>query len=87
MDFSQLNPFDMYGVNPGSPGPNANGGGLEQLPGSSAMYGDGSQVPWNPDSPLFWFGCLAALTLFGILGASLDVRAGHKHASVKIGND
>lgn len=87
MDFSQLNPFDMYGINPGSPGAAASGGGGEQLPTSGGPLGDGGATPWNPDSPMFWLMILAAATLLGIVGASLDVRAGHKHASVKIGND
>jgi hypothetical protein len=34
-----------------------------------------SDKPWHPDSPLFWFGMLAAVT-FGLIGASTTVRLG-----------
>lgn len=31
--------------------------------------------PWHPDSPMFWFGTLLAVT-FGLIGVSTSVRVG-----------
>lgn len=86
MDFDQLSPAALYGIKPGAPGPAAHGGGLHVLPSSDAMSGDGAMTPWSPDSPVFWFVVLGAATALGIIGASLDVRAGKRHASMEIGD-
>jgi len=86
MDFEQLNPFELYGINPGGKSAAASGGGGDVLPPTTASYGDQVTVPWHPDSPAFWLLILGAATLVGIIGASLDVRAGKRHASVKIGD-
>lgn len=86
MDFSQLNPTDLYGIKAGGPAASAHGGGGDTLPHTDAMVGDGAMVPWSPDSPMFWVVILAAATALGIVGASLDVRAGRRHASVTVGD-
>jgi len=86
MDFEQLNPFELYGINPGGKSAAASGGGGDVLPTTSAMSGDHAMVPWHPDSPAFWLVILGGATLIGIIGASFDVRAGRRHASVKIGD-
>lgn len=86
MDFSQLNPTDLYGIPAGGRTAAANGGGGDVLPHTDAMVGDNAMVPWHPDSPVFWVVILGAATVLGIVGASLDVRAGKRHASVKVGD-
>jgi hypothetical protein len=40
--------------------------------------------PWSPESPLFWFGILAAAS-FGLMGYSTTVRVGPAKAGVEIG--
>jgi hypothetical protein len=86
MDFDQLNPWELYGINPGGRTAASSGGGGDVLPPTSSMSGDYVSVPWHPDSPAFWLLILGGATLIGIIGASLDVRAGKRHASVKIGD-
>lgn len=86
MDFDQLNPASLYGIQRGGPTAASSGGGGQFLPPSDAMYGDGAMVPWSLDSPVAWVVILGAATALGILGASLDVRAGKRHASVKVGD-
>lgn len=86
MDFDQLNPSDLYGISRGGQRAAANGGGGQFLPSTDSMSGDGAMIPWSPDSPIFWAALLGAGTLLGILGASIDVRAGRRHASVKVGD-
>jgi hypothetical protein len=39
---------------------------------------------WHPDSPLFWFAGLAAVT-FGLMAVSTNVRVGKTKASVSLG--
>lgn len=41
-------------------------------------------APWHPQSPLFWFGMLAATTL-GFIAASTTVRVGPFKASASAG--
>lgn len=41
--------------------------------------------PWHADSPLFWFGAIAAAT-FGLLAVSTSVRVGPAKAAVSLGN-
>jgi len=86
MDFDQLNPANLYGIGRGAPRAASNGGGGQFLPHTDSMSGDGAMIPWSPDSPIFWAALLATGTLLGILGASIDVRAGKRHASVKVGD-
>ncbi|MGH3414909.1 MAG: hypothetical protein ACRDVE_18125 [Actinocrinis sp.] len=86
MDFDQLNPQTLYGINPGRATASAHGGGGDTLPSTDAMTGDGAMIPWSPDSPIFWLVILGGATVLGIIGASFDVRAGKRHASVKVGD-
>lgn len=86
MDFDQLNPSDLYGIPRGGPRASDHGGGGQFLPPSDVMSDDGAMTPWSLDSPVAWFVILGAATALGILGASLDVRAGKRHASVKVGD-
>lgn len=83
MDFTAA---DLFGLNPGAPSAAAHGGGGDVLPPTSTMAGDQGMVPWHPDSPMFWLVLIGGATLLGILGASFDVRAGKRHASVKVGD-
>ena len=58
--------------------------GLQALPTPAKSYGDEGK-PWHPNSPLFAFGCLAALT-FGLMAVStsggVSVRVGKVAAGV-----
>lgn len=58
--------------------------GLAALPTPAQGYGDEAK-PWHPSSPLFAFGCLAALT-FGLMAVSTSgsasVRLGKAVATV-----
>lgn len=58
----------------------------ETLPGTSHMAGDSGGSPWHPDSPHFWFLALGVLTVVGVVGASVDVRAGKRHAKASVNN-
>lgn len=40
--------------------------------------------PWNPASPLFWLGAIAAVT-FGLMAVSTSVRVGPARVSVSAG--
>ncbi|MFL6144532.1 MAG: hypothetical protein ACJ72N_22050 [Labedaea sp.] len=40
--------------------------------------------PWSPDSPLFWFGVVAALT-FGLVAVSTSIRVGPARVSGSLG--
>ena len=41
--------------------------------------------PWHVDSPLFWFGAIAAAT-FGLLAVSTSVRVGPAKVSAALGD-
>jgi hypothetical protein len=86
MDFAQLTPWEQYGINPGSPTATSHGGGGQTLPSVDTAFGDNAMIPWHPDSPVFWAVVLGVATIAGIIGASVDVRAGKRHASVKVGD-
>lgn len=77
----RLTPALLLGLNPGAPSKAAGG----SLPPTSVTGGDNAFVPWSPDSPLFWLGAFVGLTLVGVLGASVKVRAFGKDADVNIG--
>lgn len=64
-----------------APGASTLGSGL--VGGESPLEAHTGQ-PWHPDSPLFWFGMLAAVT-FGLIGASTAVRVGPFRAGVTAG--
>lgn len=84
--WDRFDPFHIYGVKP--PGA-ANGAPVEpmatlgQSAGPALLERD-ERRPWHPDSPLFWFGVLAATTL-GLIGASTSVRVGPFKAAVAAG--
>lgn len=81
--FAKLNPFDQLGLNVAmSGGPSAAGAGL---PATSTASNDGGDKPWSPDSPIFWIVALTALSVAGIVGASVNVHAGPARAGGKIG--
>ena len=40
--------------------------------------------PWHPQSPLFWFGVIAAAT-FGLMAVSVSGRVGPVKAGVSVG--
>ena len=76
---------NLLGISPGqSRLPGYEG---SQLPASTYSGSDQAAVPWSPDSPLFWGGVLLAGTLLGLLGASVQVRAGKTRARAEVGND
>jgi hypothetical protein len=73
----------LYGLSPGAPTTKTAGA---SLPRTSHTGGDYGVVPWSPDSPVFWFAAVAGLTILGITGASVRVRAFKRRASVDIGD-
>lgn len=77
MDYFQgMTAQSVLGIVPTKTGASAAG---EQLPSTSHMAGDKGAVPYHPDSQHFWFLLVGALAIFGIVGASVDVRAGKRH--------
>jgi hypothetical protein len=56
---------------------------LGQSAGPALAEGN-SDRPWSPDSPLFWFGALLAVT-FGLIGAATSIRVGPFKAAVSAG--
>jgi hypothetical protein len=57
----------------------------QALPPVSVTGGDNAFVPWHPDSPDFWLVVIAGLTLLGLAGASVRVRAFKGSAGANIG--
>lgn len=86
-DGASYDPQNLLGAKPAealsshAPGFPTLGTGL--IPGSGSSLDRGDR-PWHPDSPLFWFGMLAAVT-FGLIGASTAVRVGPFKAGVSAG--
>ena len=76
---------NLMGINPG--GARLNGYEGQQLPASTYTGSDGGAVWWSPDSPLFWGAVVGAATLLGLLGASVQFRAGKTRARAQVGND
>lgn len=58
--------------------------GLARAGGPGIADQAGAAAPWSPDSPLFWFGALAALT-FGAIAFSTSIRVGPAKASLGVG--
>lgn len=81
MDYSQLSPANLFNMGHGSPG----GAAGATLPRSSYQSGDRGAVPWSPDSPHFWAAVLIGATLFGVVGASVNFRAGPARAGASLG--
>lgn len=75
--FQSMTAQSVLGIVPTKSGASAAG---EMLPSTSHMAGDKGAVPYHPDSQHFWFIVVAALAIFGVVGASVDVRAGKRHA-------
>jgi hypothetical protein len=78
----QASVSNLLGISPGS----ARLSGYEGagLPASTFAGSDRAAVPWSTDSPLLWGGAIALLTLLGIVGASVNVRAGKARAGVEV---
>lgn len=72
-----------YGLSTHGPASNAHTE-LHTVPTPSAANASAVK-PWSPDSPLFAFGLIAALT-FGAMAFSTSVRVGHTTAALKVGN-
>lgn len=86
MDLSNVTAYNMLGIMPPKTGTGAVTGAGAGLPTTSHVMGDGGAAPWSPDSPHFWTMAILAATVFGVLGASLDLRAGKRHARVSVGD-
>jgi len=78
----QASVSNLLGISPGSA--RLSGYEGQSLPASTYAGNDKAGVPWSADSPLLWGGILAALTLLGIVGASVNVRAGKARAGVEV---
>jgi hypothetical protein len=80
--FQNATAYNLLGVRqaPASAGSPAG----EQLPRVTVGSGDSIAVPWHPDSPHFWFLALGVLAIVGVVGASVDVRAGKRHARASV---
>lgn len=83
--WDRLDPYHMFGA----PIPSASAGGAGAADGMARAAGPalterGAAKPWHPDSPLFWFGGLLAVTL-GLIGASASVRFGPFRAGAAAG--
>ncbi len=75
--WSHTSPAALLGMSAGNQSRAAGAG----LPPVTVTGGDLAMVPWHPDSPLFWFALLAAVTIVGLAGASIEVR-GPEHTAV-----
>lgn len=82
-DWAHTGPAALLGTRPPETVPGT-GGGLGSLTAATASLNDAGAKPWHPDSPLFWFGGLLAVTL-GLIGASTSIRVGPFRAGVNAG--
>ncbi len=80
----RVTPASLFGLRPGAPAPRTAAG--SSLPPTSAGANDGAHIPWHPDSPVFWGVAIIALTIAGMTGASVRVRAFKRHASAELGD-
>lgn len=86
-DGASYDPLNILGAKPAEalpqfkPAVSSLGTGLVTATGSMLDKGD---RPWHPDSPLFWFGILGAVT-FGLIAASTTIRVGPFKASLGAG--
>lgn len=80
--FSQLNPYNLFGMSPGAA--RTDGGGLPRTTATSLDHGAN---PLSPDSGAFWLAALIVLTSLGIAGASVKLHAGPARAGASIGKD
>lgn len=74
-------PAAKYGLDPGAPA-SAIDSPLHSAGGPA--IGD-VLPPWHMDSPLFWFGAIAAAT-FGLLAVSTSVRVGPVRVAASAGS-
>ena len=83
--FQGMTAENILGITPGGyrPVQNSSAAG-ETLPGSSHMAGDMGGSPLHPDSPHFWFLVIGVLAVFGVVGASVDVRGGKRHVRASV---
>jgi hypothetical protein len=82
--FSALNPMTHFGLIPTASGASAAGAGLPaSSPSASAQ--DSGDKPWSPDSPIFWIAVIMAASFAGIVGASVNVKAGPAKAGASVG--
>jgi hypothetical protein len=79
---NRLSPAALLGLSPANQSKAAG----QALPPTSVTGGDNAFVPWHPDSPTFWLLLVGVGTIFGLVGASVQVRAGKGKAGASIGN-
>lgn len=78
---SSLSPAALLGLSPAVQTKAAGAG----LPPTSVTGGDNAYLPWSPDSPTFWLLAIGVATVFGLVGASVNVRAGKGKAGASLG--
>lgn len=76
-----LSPAALLGLSPANQSKAAGAA----LPPTSVTGGDNAYVPWHPDSPTFWLLAIGVATIFGVVGASVNVRAGKGKAGAHLG--
>ena len=79
---TKLSPAALLGLSPANQSKAAGA----VLPPTSVTGGDNAFVPWHPDSPTVWLLAIGVGTIFGLLGASIQVRAGKGRAGANIGS-
>lgn len=81
--WDSVNPYRATGLKPSAPSPS----NVAHMPGVARSAGPGvddQPKPWQPDSPLFWFAALAAVTV-GLIAASTSFRVGPVKVSASAG--
>jgi hypothetical protein len=81
-DWDHFGP-QILGVKPAGAMANTGYGSMAYAAGPALAEGR-SDKPWHPDSPLFWFGAVLAVTL-GLIGASTSIRVGPFKADLSAG--
>jgi hypothetical protein len=81
--FQTMSPQNVLGIAP-RPGAGGYSAAGQTLPPSTAP-GENTSF-WSPDSYHFWFLALGILVVAGVIGASVDVRAGRRHARASVGD-
>jgi hypothetical protein len=57
----------------------------QSTPPVTAAGGDRQQVPWSPDSPLFWVAVFGGLTVLGMAAADVKIRLFKRTAAAAVG--
>lgn len=78
---NSMTPSSLLGL-PAGTGSKAAGASLPPVTHSGP---DKGAVPWHPDSPLFWLVVIGGLTVAGVTGASVRVRAFKGRAGAEVG--